>query len=63
MSEPFYTAVARVAKVDGLRRRAEIAVGPPLDFGVHGPIKQHYRLDGAPDLPLPVDYIVAAAAG
>jgi hypothetical protein len=63
MSEPFYTAVATVTKADGLRRRAEIAVGPPLEFGVHGPIKQHYRLEGAPDLPLPVDYIVAATGG
>lgn len=63
MSEPFYTAEARITKVDGLQRRAEIAVGGPLDFGVHGPIKQHYRLDAAPDLPLPVDYIVAATGG
>ena len=63
MSEPFYTAVADVSKVDGLHRRAAIAVGPALDMGVHGPIKQHYRLEGAPDLPLPVDYIVAATGG
>ena len=63
MSEPFYTAVATVTKVDSLHRRAEIAVGPALDFGVHGPIKAHYRLEAAPDLPLPVDYIVAATGG
>ena len=63
MSESFYTAVATVTKVDSLQRRAEIAVGPPLDFGVHGAVKQHYRLDDAPDLPLPVDYIVAATGG
>jgi hypothetical protein len=31
-------------------------------MGVHGAIKEHYRLD-AKDLPLPVDYIVAATAG
>jgi hypothetical protein len=63
MPDSFYTAVATITKVDGLRRRAEIAVGPPLDFGVHGSIKQHYRLNDAPDLPLPVDYIVAATGG
>ncbi|WP_420635225.1 hypothetical protein [Candidatus Palauibacter sp.] len=28
-------------------------------LGVHGPIKSHYRID-AKDLPLPVDYQVAA---
>lgn len=62
MRESFYTAAATVTKIDGLQRRAEIAVGPPIDFGVHGPVKEHYRLE-APDLPLPVDYIVAAAGG
>lgn len=63
MSEPFYTAIATVMKVGGLHRRANIAVGPALDFGVHGPVKEHYRLTEAPDLPLPVDYIVAATGG
>ena len=63
MSESFYTAAATIEKVEGVHRRATIAVGPPLEFGVHGPVKEHYRLDGAPDLPLPVDYIVAAAGG
>ena len=63
MSEPFYTAIATVMKVDGLHRRANISVGPALDFGVHGPIKEHYRLPKAPALPLPVDYIVAATGG
>ena len=63
MSEPFYVAHATVNKVDGLHRRARIAVGPDLDMGVHGSIKQHYRLEGAPDMPLPVDYIVAATGG
>jgi len=32
-------------------------------MGVHGPIKAHYGLDSQPNLPLPVDYLVAAAAG
>jgi hypothetical protein len=34
-----------------------------VELGVHGPIKAHYRLDAEPDLPLPVDYIVAATGG
>ena len=63
MSEPFYVAHATVRKVEGLHRSARMAVGPDLDMGVHGPIKQHYRLEGAPDMPLPVDYIVAATGG
>ena len=60
MAESVYTARARVTKVDGVHRRAELPVGPPVDFGVHGAIKAHYGLEDSPDLPLPVDYITAA---
>ena len=49
--------------VAGVHRRATLADGTRIDFGVHGPVKAHYRLDAEPDLPLPVDYLVAAAAG
>jgi len=63
MSEPLYIARSRVDKVDGLHRRATLEDGTTLDFGVHGPIKAHYGLDSQPNLPLPVDYLVAAAAG
>lgn len=62
MGESFYVSHGRVVRVDGLHRRAEIAADTTFDMGVHGPIKQHYRLD-ARDLPLPVDYIVAATGG
>ena len=63
MSDPFYVARAQVAKVEGVHRRAELVdVGTSVDFGVHGAIKAHYGLDDQPDLPLPVDYLVAAAA-
>lgn len=62
MGESFYVSHGRVVRVDGLHRRAEIAADTTFDMGVHGPIKQHYRLD-AKDLPLPVDYIVAATGG
>ena len=63
MTDPFYVAVAAVSKVEGVHRRATIATGVTIDFGVHGTIKQYYRLHDAKDLPLPVDYVVAAAAG
>ncbi len=62
VSKPFYTARARVSKTEGVRRRAALADGTAIEFGVHGPVKAHYRLDAEPDLPLPVDYLVAAAA-
>ena len=63
MSEPLYIAKATVEKVDGIHRRATLEEGTSVDFGVHGPIKAHYGLDSQPNLPLPVDYLVAAAAG
>ncbi len=62
MSEPFYTARSRVEKIEGVHRRAQLEDGTEIDFGVHGVIKSHYRID-AKDLPLPVDYMVAATGG
>ena len=61
MSEPLYVARADVSKVAGLHRQATLPSGGTIDFGVHGPIKTHYRLDEATDRPLPVDYVTAAA--
>lgn len=62
MNEAFYVSRARVWKVRGVRRRARLEVGTEFDMGVHGPIKEHYRLD-AEDQPLPVDYMVALTGG
>ena len=63
MTDPFYVSRASIVKIEGVHRRAELETGPTIDFGVHGPIKAHYGLDSQPNLPLPVDYLVAAAAG
>ncbi len=63
MDEPFYVARAEVGKLTGVHRRALLENGTALEFGVHGPVKGHYGLESEPDLPLPVDYVVAAAAG
>ncbi|CAN5837310.1 hypothetical protein BH23GEM9_BH23GEM9_03060 [soil metagenome] len=60
MSEPLYTARAAISKVAGVHRRAHIAAGTLVDFGVHGPIRDFFKLHDAAELPLPVDYIVAA---
>jgi hypothetical protein len=62
MGEPFYVARGTVFKVDGVHRAAEIAAGTRFEMGVHGPIREHYRIDSK-ELPLPVDYIVAATGG
>ena len=62
MSEPFYVARARISKTSR-GRRAELETGEIAEFGVHGAIKEYFRLSGQPDLPLPVDYLVAATGG
>jgi hypothetical protein len=62
MTDPFYVSHARVEKIDGVHRRAHLEVGTTFDIGVHGAIKEHYRID-AKNLPLPVDYVVACTAG
>ena len=63
MDEPFYVARAEVGRLSGVHRRAVLEDGTSLEFGVHGPVKNHYGLESEPNLPLPVDYVVAAAAG
>jgi hypothetical protein len=63
MSEPFYVAHAEVDRVGPLHRRARLANGETFDMGVHGPVVQLFRLEPERELPLPVDYIVAATAG
>lgn len=62
MSEPFYVSRCSIRKMRGVHRRARLEAGGEFDMGVHGAVKEHYRLEGE-DLPLPVDYLVAAAGG
>ncbi|MGH7475889.1 MAG: hypothetical protein ACRELD_06350 [Longimicrobiales bacterium] len=61
--QPLYTAHAEIRKIQATHRRARLSTGHEIDFGVHGAIKRYYHLDAEPDLPLPVDYLVAAAGG
>jgi hypothetical protein len=63
VSEFGYTARAGIVKIEGTHRRATLEDGTTIEFGVHGPVKSYYRLDSEKDLPLPVDYIVAATGG
>lgn len=56
----FYEAKARIEKVAGTHRRVTLATGEHFDTGVHGAVKEHYKLLDEKNLPLPVDYIVGA---
>ena len=60
MDPLFYAARSRVQRIEGVHRRATLETGHTVEFGVHGPVKAHYRLDDAASLALPVDYIAAA---
>ena len=62
MPDPVYVARSQVRKVAGVHRVADIATGASFEMGIHGAIKEHYNID-SPDLPLPVDYLVAATGG
>ena len=59
-ADSFYTVEATIEKVAGVHRRVGLPSGDSFDVGVHGAIKEHYRLVDEPDRPLPVDYIVGA---
>ncbi len=64
MTEPLYVARADITKIRGTHRRAILLdTGSTVEMGVHGAIKAHFGLQDAPELPLPVDYIVAATGG
>ena len=60
---PLYTATVHIEKVEGVHRRATLPTGEMIEMGVHGEVARHFKLDAAPSLPLPVDYIVAATGG
>ena len=63
MSNPLYVSRAKIEKVEGIHRRARLEAGAVVDFGVHGAIKEYYKLLDSANLPLPVDFVVAAAGG
>ena len=63
MSEPFYRSIVTVRVAGHLHRRASLPTGATADFGVHGPVRELYKLSPDRDLPLPVDFVVAAAGG
>jgi hypothetical protein len=63
MTEPMYASRAVLEQVSSSHRSARIATGVTMDMGVHGPIRDFFQLQPERDLPLPVDYIVAATGG
>ncbi|HET7225294.1 MAG TPA: hypothetical protein VFK69_06205 [Candidatus Eisenbacteria bacterium] len=60
---PLYVSRVRVERVAPLVRRARLPLGATAELGVHGPIVPFFGLSPAREVPLPVDYIVAATGG
>ena len=44
MTQPVYLAHAALEQLARLRRRATLAAGGVAEFGVHGPLREHYHL-------------------
>jgi hypothetical protein len=63
MTDPIYVSRSTLEPVGPLHRRARLTGGETLDMGVHGPIVTFFKLSPPRELPLPVDYIVAATGG
>ncbi len=63
MTQPLYLSRSRIEVRGPLERRAYLALGREAEFGVHGAIRELFKLPPANELPLPVDYIVAATGG
>ena len=63
MTDVLYRSDVRLEKLGGLHRRAHLPLGHTADMGVHGPVVGFFKLSPARELPLPVDYIVAATGG
>ena len=63
MTEPVYVSRITLEKAGSLHRRAHLPLGVTVDMGVHGAIVPFYKLRPERELPLPVDYIVAATGG
>ena len=62
-TSPLYTSHVTLDKVGSLHRRAHLPLGTSVEMGVHGSIVPFFKLSPERELPLPVDYIVAATGG
>jgi hypothetical protein len=60
-----YVSRVRIERLEGGVRRATLPVGPPVMFGVHHEIAEHYRREPGTFDPhaATLDYVVAAAGG
>ncbi|WP_270182188.1 hypothetical protein [Alkalihalobacillus sp. CinArs1] len=64
MSKPIEISNIRIEQDKGKKRRAYIAdFQEPIEFGVHGGVKDFYGVSVEEEHPSTLDHIVAAAGG
>lgn len=64
MSDVVYTANIRIERIEGALRHAWLpAHEGPVEFGVHGAVKEHYGVEPEREVTTTLDYVMAAAGG
>jgi len=64
MNEVVYAADIRIDRIKGPYRHAWLpAHEGPVEFGVHGAIKEHYGADPDREITTTLDYVMAATGG
>ena len=64
MSNVVYVADIRVKRLRGPHRHAFLpAHNGPVEFGVHGAVKEHYGANPERDITTTLDYVMAATGG
>jgi len=64
MSDAVYTADITIERLQGPHRHAYLpAHEGPVEFGVHGAIKEHYGANPDREITTTIDYVMAAAGG
>ena len=64
MSDTVYTADIRIDRIKGPYRHAWLpAHDGPVEFGVHGAIKEHYGADPDREITTTLDYVMASTGG
>lgn len=64
MSNPIEIANIRIEQDEGKNRRAYISnFEEPIQYGVHGGVKEFYKASPEVEHPSTLDHIVAAAGG
>ncbi|MCE2454425.1 MAG: hypothetical protein J4G12_01205 [Gemmatimonadetes bacterium] len=64
MSDLVYLSISRIERLKGPHRHAWLpAHSGPVEFGVHGAVKEHYGADPEREITTTLDYVAASTGG